>query len=515
MNLRAAIRIVLALWAGTTAFGLAGAATPGVDAPPDPGPPRPVVLPPLAEHTLPNGAKVVIATRRDLPVVTAVLLVRHGAEADPADRAGLAAMTATLMTKGARRGGQSIDATGIARQAEALGASLDSGSGWHQSTLSMTVTTPRLREALALIADVAQQPTLADGELQRARAQTLDGLRVALAQPGAVAGMVARRAYWGDSAYGASPTPQSVQRLTRADVRAFHRHWWRPSEAVLVLTGDVDETAGVALARASIGRWRAGPAPGALRAPSATGSSKPTAPPKGNASAASQGVTPLAAHPLPASLVVVDMPGSGQSGVVVSAPYAAVHDSDRRIGQVAATVLGGGYSARINQEVRIKRGLSYGAGGGGESQPEGGVFTARAQTQNETGVQVLQLLRDELLRLGSEPPNGDELAARQATLVGSFGRQLETTDSLAGVVVRQIALGLPLAALQRYVDEVMAVTPEQVRDFARAHFQPDALRAVLVIDRKAAGDTLKAIDAKALSLSLSELDLERPTLRKR
>jgi zinc protease len=294
--------------------------------------------------------------------------------------------------------------------------------------------------------------------------------------------------------------------LTRADVQAFHRHWWRPSEAVLVLTGDVDETAGVALARASIGRWHAGPAPG---------STKPTVSPARNAGAASQGGTRLAPHPLPASLVVVDMPGSGQSGVVGSAPYAAVHDSDRRIGQVAATVLGGGYSARINQEVRIKRGLSYGAGGSGESQPEGGVFAARAQTQNETGVQVLQLRREELLRLSNEPPNADELAARQATLVGSFARQLETTDSLAGVVVRQIALGLPLAGLQRYVDEVMAVTPEQVRDFARAHFRPDALRAVLVIDRKAAGDTLKAIDAKALSLSLSELDLERPTLRKR
>lgn len=490
MKLRTALAIVLAVCAGTTALDLANAATPGVDAPPDPGPPRPVVLPPLPEHTLPNGAKVVIATRRDLPVVTAVLLVRHGAEADPADRAGLAAMTATLMAKGARRGGKAVDATGIARQAEALGASLDSGSGWHQSTLSMTVTTPRLREALALIADVAQQPTLADDELQRARAQTLDGLRVALAQPGAVAGMVARRAYWGDSAYGASPTPQSVQRLTRADVQAFHRHWWRPSEAVLVLTGDVDEAAGLALARASIGRWRAGPAPAAPPAQSAP-------------------------HPLPASLVVVDMPGSGQSGVVVSAPYAAVRDADRRIGQVAATVLGGGYSARINQEVRIKRGLSYGAGGSGESQPEGGVFTARAQTQNETGAQVLQLLRDELLRLSSEPPSGDELTARQATLVGSFARQLETTDSLAGVVARQIALGLPLADLQRYVDEVTAVTPEQVRDFARAHFQPDALRAVLVIDRKAAGDALKAIDAKALSLRLSDLDLERPTLLRR
>ena len=474
---------------GAAAFGTARAATPGVDAPPDPGPPRPVVLPPPVERTLPNGLKVIIATRRDLPVVSAVLLVRHGAEADPADRAGLAAMTATLMTKGARRGNKAVDATGIARQAEALGATLDSGSGWHQSTLAMTVTTPRLREAMALIADVAQHPTLADDELQRARAQALDGLRVALAQPGSIAGMVARRAYWGDSAYGASPTPQSVQRLTRADVQAFHRHWWRPADAVLVLAGDVDEAAGIALARDSVGRWRAGPVPAAP-------------------------ATQSAPHPSPAPLVVVDMPGSGQSGVVVCAPYAAVRDGDRRIGQVAATVLGGGYSARLNQEVRIKRGLSYGASGGGESQPEGGVFTARAQTQNETGTQVLQLLRDELLRLGQEPPNADELAARQATLVGSFARQLETTDSLAGIVVRQIALGLPLADLQRYVDEVMAVTPEQVRDFARAHFQPDALRAVLVIDRKAAGDTVNAIDAKALTLSLSELDLERPGLVK-
>jgi zinc protease len=456
---------------------------------PDAAPPRPVEVPPLQQTELGNGLGVVVARRRNAPLVTAMLLLRQGAEADPAGRAGLASMTATVLTKGARRGGRPLGATELARQAEALGATLDSGSGWRSSTLGMTVTTPKLGAALALLADVARFPTLAADELERARSQALDGLRVTLADPGAVSSMALRRAFWGGSAYGASSVPASLQRLTRADLQGFHARAWRPDQAVLVLAGDIAPDEALALARRHFGAWRAG---------------ANSAVPEGAAAPAS--ITP--------ALVLLDMPGSGQAGVGVAAPYIAIGAADRRTAQVAAAVLGGGYSARLNQEVRIKRGLSYGASGGGEAQPSGGMFSAQAQTNHPTAVQVLQLLRGEITRLADSPPSADELAARQATLVGGFARRLETTGGLASLLATQIAQGLPLEALRRTVDELMAVTPAQVAAFARQHWRADALRSVMALDVAAAGESLKALDEPALRLTMAELDLERPGLTK-
>jgi zinc protease len=466
------------------------AATPGVDAPPEPAPPRPVTVPPITESTLPNGVRVVVAPRHDVPLVTATLFVRVGAEADPPGRAGLAGMTASLLSKGAQRGGRTVGASELVRQAEALGSTLDTGSGWRTSSVTMTVATSKLEPALALLSDVARRPTLAQAELDRARAQALDGLQVALSDPGQVAGFALRRAFWGPSVFGAVTTPASLQRISRADVQAFHRSWYRPELAVLVLAGDVEPDRGLALARQQLGAWRV------------------------------QGAAPKApklepAVPLEQPLVVVDLPGSGQSGVAVAAPFVPLGAPDRRVAQVAAMVLGGGYSARLNQEVRVKRGLSYGAFADAESHESGGMLSAQTQTNHPTAAQVLQLMRGEMERMAGDAPSRDELAARQAAMVGSFSRRLETTGGLAGQITALIAQGRPLSELSRYVDEVLAVTPQQVRDYAARHWKDGALRAVVVGDTRAAGDSLKGFETGALVVPAGRLELDQPGLLKK
>lgn len=475
------------------AGGHAMAATPGVDAPPPPQAPRPVAVPAFEQLRLDNGLTLVLAPRHETPIVTLAVLVRAGPELDPPQRAGTAAMTAALLSKGARRGGRAVPATTLARQAEALGATLDTASGWRSSTLAMTVTTPKLAAAAALLADVLQHPVLAADELERARAQSLDGLRVTLGDPAQVAGLAGRRAYWGDTAYGRLVSPASLARIQRADVTAFHAAWYRPERTVLVLAGDVDPAAARALAARLFGRWH----------------------PKGAAPPAPE---PAAPAPLPEPLLLIDMPGSGQSGVVVEAPFVPAQAPDRRIGQVANAVLGGGYSARLNQEVRIKRGLSYGAFSSAEVHPHAGMAHAETQTNHPTAAQVLQLLRGEILRLAEAPPSGDELAARQATLVGSFARRLETTGGLASLAIAQLVQGRPLAGLARTVDEIMAVTPEQVQAFAKAHWRGSALRGVIAGDLKAAGDSLNGLGGAAPGatavrrIPVEALDLDRPDL---
>ncbi len=485
LSRRAALAWPLALPAGL----LAG--TPGVDEPPAAQPPRPLRLPALTEQRLANGLTLVVAPRAGLPLVSITLLVRAGAETDPTGRAGVAAMTSTLWPKGALRAGRPVPATELARQAEALGGGLETASQWGASTLSMTVSSPRLDPALSLMADVLRHPLLAASELERARAQALDGLRVTLGNPSEVAALALRRAFWGDGAYGRVAPPAAIKRLRRADLLAFQRQWVRPDRVALVLVGDVTAVQAQALAQRLLGDWPvpAGAWPRLALAPPA---------------------------PLDAPLVLIDMPGSGQCGVAVAAPFignSAAEAPERYAGLVANAVLGGGYSARLNQEVRIKRGLSYGAGSSAESHPGGGMFSAHAQTDHPTAAEVLQILRAEITRLADAAPGADELAARQATLVGGFARRLETTGGLAALLVGQIAQGRPLAELSTYGAGLLAVSPDQVRDFARRFWQPGSLRAVVAGDLAAAGEGLSAsAQPQALRLTLAALDLEQPRL---
>ena len=464
------------------------AATPGVDAPPPPEPPRPIEVPALPEQRLPNGFLVVTASEPALPVVSIVLMLRTGPEADPPGRPGVAAMTAALWPKGTTVRGQAMSATQIARAAEQLGATLDSGSGWRASTLSMTVTTPQLEPALALLADVLRHPALAAAELERARAQALDGLRVALGNPADVAGMALRRSFWGRTPYGNVAPPAAIARLTRADVQRFQARAARPDNAVLVLAGDIDAPRARALAQRLFGDWRA---------PANT--SLPPAP-----------STPAA--PGGAALVLIDLPGSGQTAVAIAAPFASGTAADRRAGQVANVLLGGGYSGRLNQEVRIKRGLSYGAFSEAEAQPGGGMEVAQTQTDHRNAVEVLALMRSELERIATQPAPADELAARQAALVGGFARRLETTQGLASMIVGELSQGRPLEGLRRSVAEILAVDAAQVSAFAGKHWRADALRAIVVGDLQATGSGWPT--AGVQRLTMPQLDLERADLTK-
>ena len=465
------------------------AATPGVDAPPTAQPARAVAVPTMAEQRLANGLTVAVTERHDVPLVSIVLLVRAGPEQDGADRAGLAALTAALLTKGVQRGKTSLSASALAQQAENLGSTLDSASGWRASSLSMTVTSAHLPAALGLMAQALRAPTLAADELERARAQAQDDLRLVLGDPAEVAGQVMQRAFWGASPYGANPSSASLARIGRADVQRFYARFYRPEQTVLLLAGDVTAAGALALAQSLLGDWKAGAATEAAV----------TLPPESG----------LPASSLP-RLVRVDMPGSGQTGVVVAAPFAAADAPDRRVGQVANAVLGGGYSARLNQKVRIDAGKSYGAFSRGESQPGAGMLVASAQTQHASAAEVLRLLRGEISRMTQAPPGTDELAARQSNLVGSFARRLGSSGGLAALMLGQYAQGRPLDELRGYVEAVLAVTPDQVHDFARSHWRADALRAVVAGDLQAAGPALD--EPGALTLPVSALDLQAPLL---
>jgi zinc protease len=454
--------------------------------PPAPGPAPTLSVPTPSLQVLPNGLKVVSVRRAGLPLVTAQLLVRSGGEMDPADKAGLADLTAGLLTKGAA--GKS--APQIAATAEALGGTLAASSGWDGGGVAITVTTPKLPQALALLSDVVRHPDFAADELARAQTQAADDLRLMLSRPTSLASIAAGRAVFGDGAYGHSRTgtPASLARIGRDDVQALHAALYRPDNAILVLAGDITPRQALELAQAGFGDWQAPASP----LPAAGAGSGDSALPK---------------------LLVIDQHGAGQAGVV------AVHAAPRRddggyyVGTVANAVLGGSYSARLNEEIRIKRGLSYGARSDLDGRRDAGVWLASAQTKNPSAPQVVDLMLGEFTRLGATPVPAAELTARKATLVGSYGRSLETTSGLAGQVADLATYGVDLAEVGRYIERVQAVTPAQIQAYAAQHLGTDATHVVVVGDASLFGKELAKAHPQVTTLQYDKLDLDSPTLK--
>ncbi|HLA63064.1 MAG TPA: pitrilysin family protein [Rhodothermales bacterium] len=473
------------------AFALVLLLVPAVRAqqtPPAPGPPRPLTLPAPAERTLSNGLRVLVVERPGLPLVTVQLLVRSGAEVDPPGRDGAAQLTAALLTQGTA----TRTAPEIAQAMESLGATLNTGAGWDASSLSTTVMTPNLDPALALLADAALRPAFADEELERLRAQTLDGLQVELADPSAVATRAATRLVYGTGPYGhpAGGTPASVERLTRDDVVALHRAYYRPDNAILVFSGALTAADAFALAERHFGAW-ARPA-GAVPQPALT---LPTA-------------TATATR-----VIVIDMPEAGQAAVVAAHPAPTRTDPAYVRGLVTNSVLGGGYSSRLNLEVRIRRGLSYGAFSDLDYRRGPGLFYAATQTKNESGDEVVAVILTEFGRLGAEGMTAAELTPRKAALVGGFARGLETSAGVAGQFASLALYGIGLDATNRFVSDVEAVTSADVQAFAAAHL--DAPGTVVVVAGNAAEflDALRIAHPDVEVIPATELNLDSPTLR--
>ncbi|HEX3918621.1 MAG TPA: pitrilysin family protein [Caulobacteraceae bacterium] len=454
-------------------------------APPPIGAQPAAVLPTPAMRTLPNGLRVIVAKSTNLPLVAATLSFVAGAGSDPAGLAGDADFTAQLASEGTT----SRSARDIARQSEALGANLSSQSGWEASQIGLSVMPDKLTAALAIVADVARHPTFAAEELDRARKESLDDLDVAYGDPGQVAAnATAPVVYAGTSfAHAADGTPASLKRLTPADLKAFHDRYWRPDNAILVLTGDITPEQGFAMAERALGDWAR---PATPLPPPPQG--QPNAPPR---------------------TVVIDLPGAGQASVTIAKP--AITRTDPRYYQVlvANAVLGGGYSARLNEEVRIKRGLSYGSDSTLAAHATLGSVTADAQTRNDAAVQVAELIRGTMASLATSPPSPDELTARKQSLIGDYGRGIATAAGLGNVLGDLALYGIDLTEVKTYPDLVQAVTPAQVQAAAQGVLSPEGSSTIIVGDAKLFLDAVKAKSPKVEVIPIAAFDPETPALR--
>src|SRR5258705_4867693 len=457
--------------------------------PPPPAPPRSVEFPKPVEQTLANGLRVIVIERSDTPLVSAQLIIKNGGEVDPPEVPRHAGRTANLLTKGT----QSRDATQIAEAVEALGGSLDSGARWDASNATVGVMSAKIGPAMEILGDVVRRPTFKNEEIERWRQQYLDNLTLALGQPGAIARFVAARVVFGDSTYGhpIGGTTESLARISRDDIARMHSRFYRPDNAILVIGGDIKAKDGFALATRYFGDWQK---------------------PESAMPALSAAVDVAAGKP--GRVVVIDKPDAGQAAVYLARIGINRKDPDYFRGLVANSVLSG-YSGRLNQEIRIKRGLSYGAGSTLDARRDVGPFVASAQTKNESGAQVAELLLGEVNRLATGAVPDIELNPRKAVLVGNFSRNLETGGGLVAQVASLAVYGLSLDEINRYINNVQAVSTADVRKFADTRLDAKASNIIIVGNAKTFLPDLRKHYPNVEVIPVAELDLNTSLLRRK
>jgi predicted Zn-dependent peptidase len=432
---------------------------------------KPLPTPKIARKTLTNGLEVWVVPRNGLPRVDFVLAIRNaGYAADDKAHPGFANLMAGLLNEGS---GQH-DSRAIAELAQGMGGSVAASATLDGIMVSAHALTSHAAPMLDLMAEVARQPTFPAKEVALSKANALQSLKVAETQPRFRADRAIAKAVYGPHPYGnADPTVESINSTTEELLRAEHTKRFRPERALLVITGRVTEAQAMQMAQKAFGDWKA----------------------QGTATAETP-AAPGAAAPV---RMVLQRNGSVQSTVRLGSPGIAATSADQVPMRLASTILGGGFSSRVNLNLRENKGYTYGASAGGRMYREGGSIVGGAEVRNEVTGASLKEFMAEYERIGTELVTPADMELNKRYVAGGYLISNQLQRSVATTLASNWLVGLPPEFLGQFVPLIQKVTAEQVRDVSKKYFAPGVQSIVVVGDNAAIGEQLKPYGAFTVS----------------
>jgi len=437
---------------GAEAAGLDRATMPG------PGPQKEFALPARQRFTLSNGLPVLLVEHHRVPLVEMELVVRGGASADPDAEPGLASLTAAMLDEGAagRTSQQIADAL------ERLGTDLNLGAGPDAVTASLSTLKANLAPSLQVLSDVVLKPDFPAEELERQRKSRLVTLTQSEDRAEYLAQVAMSKILWGPTSYGHLPTGTraGLEALTREDVKGFWSSYAVPSNATLVVVGDIGRAELEPALEKAFGAWKGGAAP-ALAAPQRPQHGART-------------------------LYVIDKPGAAQSVVTAGlvAPARSTADFPTLVALNGA--LGGTFVSRLNMNLREEKGWTYGARTSFQLQRAGGAFAAQAPVATKvTAGTVKEMVAEIAGMAGAKPLTEKELAYSADTYVNGYARGFETAGDIASRLADAVINGLPDSELETLPGAVKKVSLAQAQQAGAKYLLPENL-AILVVGDKAA-----------------------------
>ena len=428
---------------------------------PGAGIPRPYSFPPITRVTV-DGGVVVAAHLPGQILATASLLLDAGAGREPAGREG----TASVLAKALEEGTASRDSAAFALALEGLGAELSTSVDWDAFRAGVSVPVDLLPPAVELLAEATRTPRLDPSDVARVRDDEVTGLRMEWAQPGPRADAALRADLFGAGERYGRPLhgdPDTVAEITVDDVLAFHREWsLRPG--VLLVAGDLDRLdLGALGAAAFAGTTGDAPDPGGpLSVPVRDGR----------------------------TVIVVDRPGSVQSTLRLGhrAPHRAHPDYVPMT--LAATVLGGAFTSRLNHLIREVKGYTYGIRGDFSMSRRFGRFGVSSSVQTAVTVPALADTIGEITRTAADGVTADELQVARSWRAGQLSVEMQSPGSIAAALATLVVHGLPDDYYVTLRQQYLEATVDTVSAAAAAHLQPDGLTLVVEGDAAVIRDEL-------------------------
>jgi zinc protease len=451
-----------------------GAQAKPVEQPPAPGALRPYAVPQVQTFTLGNGLRVLLVERHSLPIVSARFVVDAGAMREPAEKNGLAVLTGNILSEGAK----GMTSAQMAEKMADLGASFSTLGDNGSAFVAVTSLSNVFPQALALAASSLTDPTLSQTDFDRLKASTIASYQRSQSTVEGVGSRIFNLSIFDPSTAYSRPsagTATSLAGLTRDEVVNWHKAMYSPKNTTLILIGDITAAAARKVAEEVIGSWNT-PAP-------------TLAPFVGKA-------MPMTAN----RVILVDRPGSVQSAIYIGQPSPGYESPDLFPLLAASRVLGGGFSGRINMNLREKHGWSYGAFSSyGPLKGTGSFYISSTVRTNATDSALAESVK-EFKRLVAEPVSSSELSDALANVVASFPSSVQTVQGLMGRLNNVVVYGLPLDYYSTYRERLASVSPGDVGRIGASYLKPDALTIVAVGD-------LKTIEAPIRALNLGTVEV--------
>jgi zinc protease len=423
---------------------------------------------------------VFVETSRALPFVSVVISFRSGSVHDPPGREGLSRVTARML----RRGCDGYTKERIEETIDSLGAEFGADTLMSGTTASFEVIRRSTEPLSDLVATMLGRPTFSEEELGRLLRESKAELIESRDSDRLLASRAFRRTLFSAHPYGrrAAGTLTTLDAITKDDVIAFYRRHYTRRNAIVAMSGDISQGEGEALAERLLAGLPEGepvpdPAP-------------PPAPPRGR------------------RLVIVDKPDRTQCQMIVGGLGTHPHDPDHVPLHVANTVFGGTFTSRLMQEIRVKRGWSYGAGSRASFDRQRDAFTMSAAPAATDAAGCLTLMMDLLSVFRKDGITQDELDFVKKYLVRSHAFEIDTARKRVHQKLERALYDLPDDYHSGFLDRVQRVTLGEASAAVRERISEDDMVMAVVGTGEQVGEALSKAVPRMDGVEVVPFDLE-------
>jgi zinc protease len=415
-----------------------------------------LALPKIERWKLKNGLDVIVVPRKELPVVSFGVAIKAGGfDEDKASNLGVSDFVAAMLRKGTE-GKKKRSADDISSAIDSVGGTLDAAAGLESSSATCSVLTKDTGLCLELLSDMLLHPSFPESEMAEEREQMLAAVAARFDNPFELG-----QAHFDNQLYGEKNPhgwvleADDVQKITRDQLVAFWKAFYRPNNALLAVAGDVEPARLRADLERTFGKWQKAEVP--ARPAFKMAALKST------------------------RVLIVDKPDLTQTTILLG--HRGLRHADPM--WFAATlmnyVLGGSdFSSRLMTDVRSKRGLTYGISSGYGASLYDGAFEVTMSTKNENVWQALVATVNEVRKMKNEGPTPEELSKGKAYYAGSYPFELQTAAGLAGGIVAAELHGLGIDYVENFALKMAAVDENQAKEAAGTLLDPDDVLVVVV-----------------------------------